>query len=420
MNEKLRKARNDRHWSVERAAEKVGVSRTTYLRWEHGEQFPHGYSIAQACDAFNMSAEQLGFVNTESGNDVDRRDFLHQTGHMAFGLMGAEASDRFYRALKKPSTTEDAVLHWLSRRSEEYWQDRNDAIIPSHGLVSYVLSDFSKVTTLLEDTLSPSLRASLCSIAGELAMLVGELYFDLKSYTQSRRFYAAAIHAACEANNPQLQGVACGRMSFSWSYDDNLQEALIYVSKGRYAAKNANATIQAWLAAVETEIQARLNEKDAFFKALRDMQYPESSVSEKRESYWIHFNQSLAAGYKGVSFLKLAQKSEDTQRRAFSADAREALTEAIAVLDPALTRRKPNLLADLAGTYIQTRGIEQACSIATEAVKLIDQIKSQVVLQRILNLRKELEPWRSTEYVSALDNHISSLLTSDWYIRGGA
>lgn len=198
----------------------------------------------------------------------------------------------------------------------------------------------------------------------------------------------------------------------------NLQEALICVSNGRYVAKNANATIQAWLAAVETEVQAKLNEKDAFFKALRDVQYPDSSVFEKRESYWIHFNQSLAAGYKGVSFLKLAQKSEGSQRRTFSANAQEALTEAIAVLDPVLTRRKPNLLADVAGTYIQTRNIEQACSIAIEAVTMIDQIKSQVVLQRILDLRKELESWRSTESVSRLDNHISSLLTSDWYARG--
>lgn len=358
---------------------------------------------------------------------MDRRGFLSESLKAAGATLVASKSplegellERFMRALQKPSSTDQATLQWLSRRSDGYWQDRNDAIITSRDLVSYVLDDFSKVTTLLEGSLSPFMRASLCSTAGELAMLVGELYFDLKSYARSRQFYGAAITAAREANNPQLQAVAWGRMSFSCSYDDNLQEALICVSNGRHAAKSANATIQAWLAAVETEVQAKLNDKDSLFKALSGIRYPEGSTPQKRETYWVHFNQSLAAGYRGVSFLKLAQKSESAQKRGLSANAQEALAEAIEVLDPGLTRRKPNLLADLAGTYIQTGDIERACSIATEAATLVDQIKSQVVLQRILNLRKELEPWRSTASVSELDNHISSILMSDWYIRGSA
>lgn len=61
MNEKLRKARKDRYWSIEVAAEKIGISRTTYLRWEHGEQIPHASTLLLACEAFNMSAAQLGF-----------------------------------------------------------------------------------------------------------------------------------------------------------------------------------------------------------------------------------------------------------------------------------------------------------------------------------------------------------------------
>lgn len=64
MNEKLQKARKERRWSVEVAAEKIGISRTTYLRWEHGRQAPHDSTLLLACEAFKMSAAQLGFEDS--------------------------------------------------------------------------------------------------------------------------------------------------------------------------------------------------------------------------------------------------------------------------------------------------------------------------------------------------------------------
>jgi transcriptional regulator with XRE-family HTH domain len=45
MNEKLRNARNDRRWTVSQAAERVGISRTTYIRWEQGTQIPHDSTL---------------------------------------------------------------------------------------------------------------------------------------------------------------------------------------------------------------------------------------------------------------------------------------------------------------------------------------------------------------------------------------
>lgn len=61
INEKLRQARYDRRWSIDEAAKRIGISRTTYIRWEQGEQAPHGSTLSMACDAFNMTPEQLGF-----------------------------------------------------------------------------------------------------------------------------------------------------------------------------------------------------------------------------------------------------------------------------------------------------------------------------------------------------------------------
>ncbi len=62
-NFKLRTAREKRHWSMEAAADKIGVSKTTIARWEHGEQRPRGTSLDLVCTTFGMSAEELGFAS---------------------------------------------------------------------------------------------------------------------------------------------------------------------------------------------------------------------------------------------------------------------------------------------------------------------------------------------------------------------
>lgn len=61
MNEKLRQARIGRRWSTDYAARRIGIGRTTYIRWEQGTQTPHDSSLMLACKVFNLSPEQLGF-----------------------------------------------------------------------------------------------------------------------------------------------------------------------------------------------------------------------------------------------------------------------------------------------------------------------------------------------------------------------
>ena len=60
-NEKLITARIERGWTQEKAAEKIGVSRVAYARWEEKNVIPHLSTISMVCEAFKMTPEQLGF-----------------------------------------------------------------------------------------------------------------------------------------------------------------------------------------------------------------------------------------------------------------------------------------------------------------------------------------------------------------------
>lgn len=60
-NEKLQRARLEKHWSVAVASRRVGVSTNTFNRWERGLQIPQLATLDQLLEAFEMSAHDLGF-----------------------------------------------------------------------------------------------------------------------------------------------------------------------------------------------------------------------------------------------------------------------------------------------------------------------------------------------------------------------
>lgn len=323
--------------------------------------------------------------------------------------LNTDIAERLSRVLAKPSSIDERILFYLDKRLRNYWQERNDAVLPTSNLLPFVIADIQRVTTLLEGSLSPNIRTHLCDIAGTAAMLIGELYYDMSNYEQARKFQNIAIRAAHEANNVALEIVAWGRKSFAWTYDGNTKAALNCIQMARTLANNLNPVITVWLAAVEAEIQANIGNHDACLKALRVATNIEDQNYDKAESYWIHFDRSLAAGYQGISFLKLSRFGQKNLIN----NAQTALKDALDLLDPSMKRRQPTLLVDLAGTYIQQRNIEQACECALQAMDIAAQIKSQVSLQRLHTLREDLEPWKETQYVINLDNHIYPLFTQE-------
>src|SRR6266566_4724711 len=130
-------------------------------------------------------------------------------------LLNSDSVERLSRALTRPASLDKQTLHYLERRIGNYWQDRNDVILPAQDLLPYVIEDLHKVTALLEGSLLPTVRVHLCSLAGEASMLVGELYYDMSNYAQARVFHDVAIIAAHEANNMALEAVAWARKSFA-------------------------------------------------------------------------------------------------------------------------------------------------------------------------------------------------------------
>ncbi len=236
-------------------------------------------------------------------------------------------------------------------------------------------------------------------------MLIGTLLFDLGFYAQARDYYTSAIIAAQEATHYTLQAIAWGWMSLTWTYSRNTQEALTCAQEARRLSTwSTSITVRAWLAAVEAETQANVQNRDACLKALDEAEIIESQRQPEQDHYLTSFDRLQLAGYKGVCLLQLSHP-ENTQRVSLLTSAQRTLNQALTETEPVIFRLRPTLLSDLAGVFIQQGEISEACNHAIQALTT-DPVKSQMVVQRVVTLRSQLEPWKRTPYVKNLDEHI--------------
>ncbi len=70
MAERLKQLRINNDLSKNEAADKVGVSRTTYSNWEAGEAEPSAIDMIQICEAFSVSSEYFCCLNEDDYTTV--------------------------------------------------------------------------------------------------------------------------------------------------------------------------------------------------------------------------------------------------------------------------------------------------------------------------------------------------------------
>jgi len=111
----------------------------------------------------------------------------------------------------------------------------------------------------------------------------------------------------------------------------------------------------------------------------------------------VKFDYSRFLGYKGTCYLRLEKGS----------DALAALKEGASSIDTSSVRQRSIILVDSADAYRQLRKIEEASKCAIQALELTDLTKSDLVLQRLLKVRDDMQPWAKTKYVRDLDTQMA-------------
>jgi DNA-binding SARP family transcriptional activator len=326
-----------------------------------------------------------------------RRQLLHDLLTLASTALVLAPYARLYPAdgSEQPAlSVVDTALEDLERITASYWRLCANT---SLDLLGNVLEHFQTVIHLLKRAQPREITRRLCQLSGEIAQILGKTLFDLHEYTLAWAFYTFSLKAAQAAFNHDLWAVGLGRMSLLLIYWEHPQEALPLLQEaGQLTIQSAR--IRCWLAAVEAEVHAQRGDVDACTEALAVAKALAAREPLGEDCYSIGFNPSRLAGYEGACFVRLHQPDR----------ALPALQQAVALLDPQAIRRRSTLFTDMGIAHAQQGNVQQACTLAIQALAITTQTKSLSVLERVRLVRRELESWKESEAVQDLEKHLDA------------
>ncbi len=288
----------------------------------------------------------------------------------------------------------DTAIDELERMTESFWRLCANT---SLDLLGNLVEHFRTIIQLLKQVQARDAVQRLCSLAGEIAQILGKTLFDLHEYALAWSYYTFSLKAAQAAFNHELWAVGLGRMSLLLIYWDQPREALPLLQEAQQLTVHS-PRILCWLAAVQAEVDAHLGDSEACDAALTVAKTLSSQASLGEDRYATGFNPSRLAGYEGACFVRLRQPDR----------ALPALQQALALLDPLAIRRQSTLFTDMGIAYAQQGNVQVACKFAIQALAITAQTKSLSVLERARQVRKELERWKDTEEVKDLERQLET------------
>ena len=347
----------------------------------------------------------------EQNMSLSRRNFVQSlleatsTAFLVEGVyLDLETLDRLSKSLQPSSNLDEVTVDHL----EAVTRDRRSEFVRSggrtwHELFQEMSGHLRIITQLLE---RHGHYSRLRTVAGETALLLGDLLFNAGENSAANRYYQMAL-AACREERTLLRSVILGRQAFIPIYDGHPENALPLLNEARRVVPDSAADLAiSWLWAITAEAYANLEDDAGCFQALDEARKRlergrtgEVVLCFQLEVASAIFSAARLSSYQGTCLLRL-NRSEAAQ---------ETLSKQLAYAEEqGQVHHKSIVLADLALSFTQQSAIRQAYKYATEALSCVEQTQSIRVFQRILKVRQALNPWANTSYVKNLDEQVQS------------
>jgi DNA-binding SARP family transcriptional activator len=125
---------------------------------------------------------------------------------------------------ERPSITlVNTAIEELERITESFWRLCANT---SLDLLGNLVEHYRTIIQLLKQVQARDAVQRLCSLAGEIAQILGKTLFDLHEYALAWSYYTFSLKAAQAAFNHELWAVGLGRMSLLLIYWNQSREAL--------------------------------------------------------------------------------------------------------------------------------------------------------------------------------------------------
>ncbi len=277
---------------------------------------------------------------------------------------------------------------------------RLDDCTASLELLPLAFGHLAHVSNVAQRSRSAAERRSLWAAASEAAGLAGGLAFDAGGHAQARSHYRTAITFAERAGNPLLQAFSLGMMSSFRAETAQGAKAVQLIERGRsLLPREVPPTIQARMATYEANAYSSVGDAPHALSALGRADTAGEQIQADGEMFWplvFPFDAGRRARERGACATRLKE----------SQIALTALEEGLEALGSGASKRRALVLSDLAESYVLIREIEEACRLLGEAFDVGVQLRSDRVLTRVRQVRRELAPWKDMHAVRELEERL--------------
>ncbi len=386
QNSLLKSARLERSWTPEFVSSKVGVSPYTYIRWEAGRQRPCHSSLIALCQVFEMSAEELGFVdpaNLRRGG-VPAAEQTEQLN---------ETDDASLIASDDPQVSAETLAQWASDIAE-CWQKymAGDQTELERTAPSYL-------TGLGKPTLSPGPdQKTAASLTSQVYQLMALLDLQRGDFAAAQANGTQALVYSQLSTDWNMYIAAQIRLATIFSARKQIGSALSAYNDALRRVNAGNDTISpllhSWIFAGLAEIQATMGrEQEALqFLKLAFVVFPPKPEEDACFTY-TQYDLTMLFLYEGMVFLRLGQP-----KHAWNAFAR---VDEQKPTPPA--RLRAEFLKHRAYTSLVLGNMIQSCIYLEAAAKAAQAIGSDLALSEIYMLYEHmLAMWGQEPRVRAL------------------
>ncbi len=394
-NQKLRKARQQKRWSIEKAAEKVGVSWLTFSRWEHGTQQPRSATLDMLCNAFGMSPEELGYAaenclsrtdvekDPESSEDVKRREALQKiaqatgTTLILSDIVGLSSlTSNTIQPLSKSSLSEETIGGLATITQQHRMLQRNGVTILQEGLHGHITT----IQNALDCTVHNTIRRELWRLLAQTQLLARLNMNKKQELGRAKTCNEAAITSAQHSGDILLVSATIGHLAHLYLTQENdIQTAYPLVERARELAQG-HAALHGWLTIVTASIAAKAGNTHQCKNSIALASDRAAGLAhEEHDAFFTDFNPGSVDTFAGNCLLAIGEPQEALKR--LTSMHAQALSE----------NRQASALYDLSRVYAEAGELEAMQTYAFQSIDKALATDRLYIVPRFIKLAQEIQ-----------------------------
>ncbi|PZG45039.1 transcriptional regulator [Spongiactinospora gelatinilytica] len=264
----------------------------------------------------------------------------------------------------------------------------------------------SEVAPLLHGNYTDQIRRELFAETARFTYKTGAMAYDIGLHGLARRYFVQALSLAHASGDRALGGKVLAVMSHQANFLGEYGEAVDFARAAKLGAKGqATATVHAMYCVMEARGLASLGDRRACLRALREAEGAFAKAGTMEEPEWIgYFDEAEFHDEFGHCFAALRQSDDATRH------ARMALESS----SDAYPRSRTFCRMTMAGAYLapqrpSQRDVEQACAVASQALALVDRLKSHRVREYVRTFDRSLDSYAALAPVVAFRQQLREM-----------